>query len=322
MKSDDQTSVHSLRKIIIYQSSVPPVKTKKKLIDIATWSLHWKINKQIKTKRGNANTTSWWEIRVKQAPWPCYMFPVVSFPDWHPQPKQSLLKELAVLWPLPRGSSCAKWALPDYTHSPAATMTGGRAQQGRHLSLKEGRNVTLPLWIEVVVLTISLESLILWSTSYYAKADVQSGTFSKFILKSTRYSASAPPWKFLSLSLSAWLAALKSRQLSRRWVGRKPSVVTEGLSARFSVCRAHQVSPDSCAYFTQAKQSTGEAAASLCLTELHSGQGAKSGASLHSICEGRCKSSCRCYCFAQGESSTMFANCFTNFHSLSCHFGS
>lgn len=149
------------------------------------------------------------------------------------------------------------------------------------------------------------------------------GRFPSSSLKSTRYSASAPPWKFLSLSPSAWLAALKSRQLSRRWVGRKPSVVTEGLSARFSVCRAHQVSPDSCAYFTQAKQSTAEAAASLCLHELHSGQGAKSGASLHSIYyEGRCKSSCRCYCFAQVDSSTMFANCFTNFHSLSCHFGS
>lgn len=35
----------------------------KKLIGIATWSLHWKTNKQIKTtKRGNTDTTSWWAM--------------------------------------------------------------------------------------------------------------------------------------------------------------------------------------------------------------------------------------------------------------------
>lgn len=77
----------------------------KKLIGIATRPLHWRTNRQIKTtKRGSTDTTSWWEIRVKQAPWPCYTFSVVSLPDRHPQPKQPLLKELAVLWPPPLGS--------------------------------------------------------------------------------------------------------------------------------------------------------------------------------------------------------------------------
>lgn len=117
---------------------------------------------------------------------------------------------------------------------------------------------------------------------------------------SLRYSASAPPRKCPSLSPSAWLATQKSRQLSRRWVGRKPSTATETLAASSAVCKADEVFPDSSTHFAPVKHSTDAAAAGAPLNELHSGKGAKQRASLHSIYEGRCRSNCRRYCFGAG----------------------
>lgn len=57
----------------------------------------------------------------------------------------------------------------------------------------------------MAVLTVSLESLILCSTRYYAKADVQSGKFSKFVTEQHKvfsFSASVE----VSVSVSVRLA--------------------------------------------------------------------------------------------------------------------
>lgn len=126
------------------------------------------------------------------------------------------------------------------------------------------------------------------------------GRFPSSSLKSVRYSVSAPPRKCLSLSQSAWLAAMKSRQLSRSWVGRTASIVAEAFPASFSVFRGDKVFPDSCTHFTQAKRSADEAAAWVCLNKLHSGKSVTSQASLHSVYERRCKNNCHCYCFSTG----------------------
>lgn len=130
-----------------------------------------------KDKNGKTDTTRRWG-RVKKAPWP-----------W--SPLQSPLPIVST-WSLGAG-----WAVvptsgfppaglvhqvgPSWPHTFTSSYNdGGRAWQGRHLSLKEGRTVTLPPWVDVAVLTVSLESL-LWNTSFHAKADVQSGKFSKRI---------------------------------------------------------------------------------------------------------------------------------------------
>lgn len=72
--------------------------------------------------------------------------------------------------------------------------------------------------------------------------------------RSRRYSASAPHGSGCPCLI--WLAARRTGQLSRRWVGRKPSKVTQALAASFSGHRAGKVSPGSCAHCTQAKRST------------------------------------------------------------------
>lgn len=112
------------------------------------------------------------------------------------------------------------------------------------------------------------------------------GSFPNSSLKSTRYSALAPLWKFLSPSQSAWLAGLTSRQLSRSWVDRNPSIMTEIRPASVSVCRAYKAFLDRCTHFTQAKCSTDVAAAWIRLNKAVLWESAKSWASLHRVYEG------------------------------------
>lgn len=212
---------------------------------------HWHYLFGHYTEQVNRYYKSMRKTRGNQGPWPCYTYTPVSRLDPLCPSEVVSLHELAGLEPLPQGfpqGACVPSGHFLTAHIHRQLQLLERAQQGRLLSLKEGRIATLPLWIDVVVLTVSLESLILWSASYYTKADVQLGSFPNSSLKSVGYSASVSPWKFLSLCQSAWLVALKRRQLSRSQVVGNPHIMT----ASFSDCRADMLFPDSCTHFTPA----------------------------------------------------------------------
>lgn len=201
--------VHSLRKTMKHWISASSGVSKRG--SLASGYLASTVNnKHIKkNKKEKTDSVSWWEGEECQR-----IFGLAARILWSPSwPTSPILSSF--LWISWLGCAPITGLTPvrlvcqvgtSWLHTFTSSYdNGGRAWQGRHLSLKEGRNVILPLWTDMAVLTVSLESLILCSTRYYAKADVQSGKFSKFVTEQHKvfsFSASVE----VSVSVSVRLA--------------------------------------------------------------------------------------------------------------------